>query len=405
MRKKTVFNNVVRTAGLAVFSVFALLIALAGAADALYPDVMTCFGGSLPNSFPAFSVDVTELKDNGAMRCGSARISFLGAIPLKDVKIRYFDSGVLLPGGMAFGVKLYTGGLIVTRTESFVSGGVNADPASDAGIRCGDIIVKVEGAEVTKTRQFSKMIEQSGGTSVKVGIVRDKEMLEVTLTPAYCDSQRRYKAGLWVKDSAAGIGTVTFVDPETLQFAGLGHGICEQSTGELLPITSGEVWAVSVDGVVKGESGDPGELKGSFLSEQIGVIDENTAQGVFGTLKGIPEGAGEPVEAATESEIVPGDALILCTVDGGGVKSYGAKIERIVDRAAKTKNFIIKITDPELLAVTGGIVQGMSGSPVLQNGKLVGAVTHVLVNDPTRGYGIFIGNMLEEIGASDGLAA
>ena len=405
MRKKSIFNNIAGAAGLAVFSLSALLLILSWTADALYPDVITCFGDRQPDSFPVLSLDVSDVTRDGAVRSASARVSFLGAIPIKDVRVRYFEENLLLPGGMAFGVKLFTGGLIVTRTESFVSGGVNADPAADAGIKSGDLIVKVEGAQVTKARQFSKLIEQCGGGPVKLEVVRGGESRELTLTPVYCDAQRRYKAGLWVKDSAAGIGTVTFIDPATLGFAGLGHGICDQSTGELLPITSGEVWEVGIDGVVKGESGDPGELKGSFLSKQLGVITQNTAQGVFGTLRLIPDGAGEPVEAASESEIVPGQARILCSVDNGGVRSYDAQIERIVDRAAKTKNFIIRITDPDLLSVTGGIVQGMSGSPVLQNGKLVGAITHVLVNDPTRGYGIFIGNMLENLGASGDKAA
>jgi stage IV sporulation protein B len=198
---------------------------------------------------------------------------------------------------------------------------------------------------------------------------------------------------MWLKDTAAGIGTVTYIVPEDNSFAGLGHGICEADSKELLPFNSGEVFVSHITGVKRGKNGEPGELRGYFEKEPAGTLTANTQSGVYGKLDKCEK--GKTVQIALKDKVKTGNVKILCTVDDSGVCEYDAKIIKILSYSTKEKNFIVKITDEELIRKTGGIVQGMSGSPILQDGKLIGAVTHVLVNDASRGYGIFIENMLE----------
>ncbi|MCQ2386251.1 MAG: hypothetical protein MJ078_06220 [Clostridia bacterium] len=197
---------------------------------------------------------------------------------------------------------------------------------------------------------------------------------------------------MWVRETATGIGTVTFISPETGAFGALGHGVCDSETGSLVPMSRGTVTEVELSEIVKGEKGTPGELRGYLTERKIGSVLTNTDCGVFGVFTKVP-GSGTPIPVGSSGEVKTGKASVLCASDGGEVKEYGIDITEI-RRQGQTKSFTIKVTDPELLAKTGGIVQGMSGSPILQNGKLVGAVTHVLVNDPTSGYGIFIESML-----------
>jgi stage IV sporulation protein B len=217
---------------------------------------------------------------------------------------------------------------------------------------------------------------------------------KIKFKPKYSESDKKYTIGLWLKDSGAGIGTITYVMPDG-SFGGLGHGICESETGELTPIASGSVLDVTINGLTKGQRGIPGELKGYFNSSKIGALYKNTEVGVFGVLAEIPQAITTKSYAlGLKNDLKEGKATIICTLDDNERKEYSIEIFNINRNAQGNKCFSIKITDPDLLAKTGGIVQGMSGSPIIQNGKLVGAVTHVLVNDPTSGYGIFIENMI-----------
>lgn len=297
---------------------------------------------------------------------------------------------MLCPGGMPFGVKIMTDGLLVVG----FSGGENGDggPAYDAGLRKKDIILKINDKDAVSSEIFLNEIENSGGAPVTVVFRRGDEEKTVTVTPKL-SSENKYKLGMWLRDSTAGIGTVTFFNEMSGAFGGLGHGICDGETGELLPLRRGTVTDVTINGITKGQSGTPGELSGYFVSEKRGTLIGNTESGVYGAFTIPPEGDGTKVEADS-SEIREGDATILCTLDDNCVKEYSVTISDI-SKNEKSKNFVVTVTDKALLAKTGGIVQGMSGSPVLQDGKLVGAVTHVLVSDPSRGYGIFIENMLE----------
>jgi stage IV sporulation protein B len=288
---------------------------------------------------------------------------------------------------------------MVVGLADLVSDGHTVNPAKAAGIRPGDVITSINGEPVGSNEDVARIVSGSAGGTLRLCITREtREEKELTLCPVLCDDGLGYKAGMWVRDSSAGIGTMTWLDPESGMFAGLGHAVCDIDTGDRMPLYSGEAVNVTITGVTRGESGRPGELRGTFSGGvPIGILTRNDITGVYGRLEGTKDFAQEAqLPIARREEIRTGKACIRATVDGGGVKEYEIVIERIDLREDHpTRNMVLRITDPKLLAVTGGIVQGMSGSPIIQSGKLVGAVTHVLVNDPTRGYGIFIENMLE----------
>lgn len=300
----------------------------------------------------------------------------------------------LVPGGMPFGVKFSTEGVLVVGFCDVDAEGGQVNPAYAAGLRTRDVITALGGKQVLDAAQFGRMIADAGATPLTVTYTRGGKSCQATLTPALSLSENRYKTGLWVRDSGAGIGTVTFIDPKTNEFGGLGHGICDTESGALVGMTRGVVNDVTISGVQKGISGKPGELKGYFGTAKTGTLLSNTDCGVFGIFAKAPATQNTPLPIAKASEVREGDAYILCTVDGNCPCKYSIRISDIDKTATGSKCFTVKITDPKLIEKTGGIVQGMSGSPIIQNGKLVGAVTHVLINDPTTGYGIFIENML-----------
>jgi len=298
------------------------------------------------------------------------------------------------PGGMPFGIKFACDGLVVVGfTEVVTEEGV-CMPAFDAGLRVNDIIFRVNGEKVYTSADFAGKIENCGD-SVEITYQRQGKECSTKLKPAYCAEEGKYKTGMWIRDTTAGIGTVTFIEPDTGSFAGLGHGICDQNTGELLPMRRGTVVDVTITGVSKGVSGRPGELKGFFAEKETGLLLHNRESGVYGILKEIPMDKipEKRVPIAEKNMVETGDAYIWCTLDGDKAEKFSICITSLENN--NDGKFEIMITDENLIEKTGGIVQGMSGSPILQNGRIVGAVTHVLINDPTRGYGIFIENMLE----------
>ena len=244
------------------------------------------------------------------------------------------------------------------------------------------------------------MLQELDGQEMELTVVRDEESREVTTRAAQCSADGEYKLGAWIRDSMAGIGTLTFVDPATGLFGTLGHGINDVDTAVLMKLQTGAITPACVASVVKGLEGQPGELRGAFSAEEdLGTLFANTQQGVFGYLNDPAVFAGDPIPVADRAEIRTGQATILSNISGTAVEEYTVEILKVYDDASDTRELMLRVTDPRLLEQTGGIVQGMSGSPILQNGKLVGAVTHVLVNDPTRGYGIFAETMLESAGS------
>ncbi len=301
-------------------------------------------------------------------------------------------------GGMPFGVKFYTGTLVVSGISEVDSADGSKLPAKDAGIKENDIILKINGKDIGTAEAVAKAVEDSEGKPLSFTCRRGDEEFEVSITPVLSESTNKYRIGIWMKDSTAGIGTVTYVIEDTGGFGGLGHGICS-SNGDLLKIERGIVTDISISGINKGAPGAPGELHGFFSSGKTGTVTNNTECGVFGVFSDISnlKETGTLIDIGTKDKIHDGDAIIHCTLDDNTIEEYTAQIIIPENNDTQTKNFTIKITDPKLIEKTGGIVQGMSGSPIIQDGLLVGAVTHVLVSDSTEGYGIYIENMLEEM--------
>ena len=325
---------------------------------------------------------------------GSPSTSFSRAVGAKSRNIDY-ASLKLYPGGIPFGVKFMTEGVTVTELTEVKTENGNVSPAKLAGLRQNDIILKINGETVVDAAHLSSVAENGGGAPIKLLYSRDSKQSSTTLTPAYCKEEGKYKTGMYVRDSGAGIGTVTYIVPQTLSFGGLGHGICDSQSGKLVSMQRGSVVGVTISGVVKGLSGTPGEVRGYFSSGKTGTLLQNTDCGVFGAFASLPSGlSSEPICVGTRNEIQSGKAYILSTLDGTAPQKYEVEISNILLDSMTNKCFTVKVTDQTLIEKTGGIIQGMSGSPIIQNGKLVGAVTHVLINDPTTGYGIFIENML-----------
>ena len=296
----------------------------------------------------------------------------------------------LVPVGETIGVKLFADGVLVIG----LSDGESA--AKKCGLKEGDIITALGGAEVDTIERLQSLLRECGG-SAALTVRRGSRTLALDAAPQR-DENGAYRLGAWVRDSMAGIGTMTFYDPQSGVFGALGHGVTDVDTGKLLPLDHGSVMDASVKAVKRGESAAPGELKGNFdLTRDCGTLYANTEQGLFGTLAR-EDAAGierRALPVARRDEVKTGPATILSTVSGSETREYDVEIEKICAPNGATRNFLLRVTDETLLAQTGGVVQGMSGSAVLQNGKIVGAVTHVLVDDPTKGYGIFIENMLD----------
>lgn len=298
----------------------------------------------------------------------------------------------VIPCGTPFGVKMLTDGVVVTDFGAVNGRLSQQSPAEAAGLRKGDVVKSVNGVEITDSISVAAAVQLDPECTIEV--LRDGKELSFSAQALISDIDGEYKLGMWTKDSAAGIGTMTYYDPETGTFAGLGHAVSEQSSGVKMPLLSGEITAVTITDIIKGSGGMPGELCGAFISSvELGKLTRNSEFGIFGTCENSPILA-DPVEIADRNEVRAGKAVIYSTTSGMMPEEYEIEIVSL-DRSSTSpvKNMTIRITDRRLLDKTGGIVQGMSGSPILQNGRLVGAVTHVLVSDPAMGYAVFAENM------------
>lgn len=380
-------------------SVQAALIAailLCGSADYLIDDTFSVRRGE---ALPASAVWNLTPADSSAPAAATANTRYhaalFGKIPLKSVGVRELTQTRLCPGGMPFGAKMFTEGLVVSSLTEVDGANGPCRPAYDAGIRERDILLKINGEPLFSAEKLAEQVAHGDGEPIEITVQRGGTKMTLTVRPVLSQSEKQYKTGMWIRDNTAGIGTVTFIDPASGEFAGLGHGICDTETGALLPLSRGIIVDVTISGVQKGESGVPGELKGYFTSGKRGSLIGNTDAGVYGVFTALPSNVTEDkaIPIALKEEIHDGKATLLCTLDESGIHEYEVMIRKIRN-SLDNKNLEVTVTDPALLEKTGGIVQGMSGSPLIQDGKLLGAVTHVLINDPTKGYGIFIENML-----------
>lgn len=303
----------------------------------------------------------------------------------------------VIPIGKAVGIKLFSDGVLVVGFSEIPTEAGQAQPAKDCGLQTGDVITHINSEEVDTIEQVQALLQDLEGERMSIRCMRGERQLQMTAQAAKCASDGSYKLGAWIRDSMAGIGTVTYYDPQTGAFGALGHGISDVDTAQLMPLQSGGIMGAQMVDVTKGERGAPGVLHGAFQTGMdIGVLGANTPSGVFGTLwdDGLAQGQ-QPVPVAHPSQVELGEAEILSNISGDNVEPYTVQITRLFSADDEdTRDLMLCVTDPRLLETTGGIVQGMSGSPILQNGRLVGAVTHVLLDDPTAGYGIFAENML-----------
>lgn len=326
----------------------------------------------------------------------SVTLMFMKFIPIKDVQVKKIDRPELSPCGKPFGIKMLMDGVMVIRTGAIPTVCGNISPAEKAGIKSGDIIKSINEYNVYSNSDIEKIVSDISDTPLNIYFLREGIENHTQITPVCSAEDGKYKLGIWVRDSSAGIGTITYCDKTSKTFGGLGHPVCDTDTGKIIPLSSGEVMEVSISGIKKGSPGNPGELLGFFNDIcSCGTLSINNKYGVFGNIdENFLKNPEMPM--ALKQEIKTGDAIIYSTILGNEPQAYDIEIEKIDYKSKNSaKNMIIHITDPELIEKTGGIVQGMSGSPIIQNDMLVGAITHVFVNDPTRGYAVFSENMYE----------
>ena len=364
-------------------------------------DIVSVSEGGKSN-IPEGAVDIdlskTVTMKMDAQSSYQMQVKLFGFLPVKQVGIRVIEDQELIPVGTPIGIYIETDGVLVVGTGEFQGeGGVSCSPGKNI-VKSGDYIRKVNGTDVEKKDEVIKMVEESGGNPVVLTVERNGETMEVAIQPEK-DESGSYKIGVWIRDNAQGVGTMTYIDSHG-NFGALGHGINDVDTSTLMHVDGGTLNETRIIDIKKGPVGNPGEMTGLIVysdSHILGTITKNSTQGIFGTCnsKALALGTRDALPIGLKQEIQRGAAQILCTVDGT-TKYYDIEVTDIhLDHDNVNRGIELKVTDPDLLELTGGIVQGMSGSPIIQNGKIIGAVTHVLVQDSTRGYGIFIENMLE----------
>lgn len=328
-------------------------------------------------------------------------LNLFGTIPVKEVNVNVIPKTMVVPLGNAIGMKLYTKGvLVVGMSQIETDKNEKKKPYENSGIEQGDTILEINNNIVGNTEELIKEVENSKGNTINIKYLRDDKTMQTDITPV--KSKNTYKIGLWVRDAAAGVGTLTFYEPSTNLFMALGHGISDIDTEEIVNIANGELVTANIVSITKGRKGYPGEIRGTIdEGKTIGTIYKNTNFGVYGMVKNknyLETDLTQEMEVAPRNEIKEGKAQIICQLENSAKKKYDIEIEKVyINNNQNNKSMLIKITDKELLEKTGGIIQGMSGAPIIQEGKFVGAVTNVLVDDPTQGYGVFADIMIKEM--------
>lgn len=381
--------------------IFLLLIICAAASLVFYgqkkiPDEIVLTDTSKIESGHIFTFhkknDGTFSKNSGDSY--SVKVSLLNIIPVKTSKVYISKRHYVIPGGDIFGLKIYSDGVIIVGISNVETSTGQECPAEKSGIKKGDIILEINGRKVKTSDEVSRLFQNCDGSEMTVKLLRGDTEFTTLFSPVLSNTDGKYKAGLWIRDSAAGIGTLTYIDPSTGLYGSLGHAVCDTDTDEIIPIVNGEAVSAVVTGCYKGTKGKAGELCGVFGPKHFGSVLINSNSGAYGEADNV-KFPYELVPVASKSEVKTGDAQIISTISGNDKKYYSIEITKINEKDENGKNMCIHVTDSELIEKTGGIVQGMSGSPIIQNGMLVGAVTHVFVNDARKGYAIFADSMLE----------
>ncbi|WP_109207386.1 SpoIVB peptidase [Moorella sp. Hama-1] len=366
---------------------------------------------TLPWDLPPGLARQVEVRVDSGDRTSAATSSFpqwlqlqlklFGFIPLKNITIQLVQPVHVSPGGQAIGVFLKTEGVQVVGQAAVIDEqGNKIYLARQAGLETGDTILAIDGQKVTSDQEVANLINAAGQANrpARLTVKRDGRLLNINIRPRYCQETGRFRIGVYVRDSTAGVGTLTFFEQNKGVFGALGHVVTSSDGQTAMDISGGKIVAAAIQGIHQGHRGQPGEKLGVFLDngQFTGTIQKNTTVGIFGTITGRP-GGSQQVPVALADSVHPGPAEILTVIEGEKVESFQVEIERVMPhQRASGKGLVLRITDPRLLAITGGIIQGMSGSPILQDGQLVGAVTHVFINDPTRGYGVLAEWMLQE---------
>lgn len=368
------------------------------------PDSIILFQGEKYNLKTVLGLNIDTLQasanlEDGIQTIGKLdyKLNLFGNIPLKNISVNVIPKTSVVPLGNAVGLKLYTSGVLVVGMSE-IDG---KRPYENSGIEEGDMIVNIGEKAITCTADLVETVNHSKGKQLEIEYVREGERKQTNITPIET-AENEYKLGLWVRDAAAGVGTVSFYDPQTKSFAALGHGILDIDTNQLLDIAKGDFVTTKIMAITKGTKGNPGKLQGSIENQtNIGQIYKNTEFGIYGKLKTTSTlniNIADALEVATREEIQTGPAKIICTLANNQKKEYQVEIQKIYkNNNENNKSMLIKVTDKELIEKTGGIIQGMSGSPIIQNGKIVGALTHVLVNNPEMGYGVFADLMIKQM--------
>jgi stage IV sporulation protein B len=326
-----------------------------------------------------------------------------GIFPIRSGEIEVMSPVKLIPGGQSIGVSLQTKGVLVVGQAAIEDkDGHKVYPAKEAGIEVGDILLKIDNKEVRTDQDVSNAIHSAGQQKGQADVTfkHQGQILAKEIKPVFCLETGRFRIGLFVRDEAAGVGTLSYIDPTTKQYGALGHVITDADTNQKIEVYNGKIMASTIYSIQKGKRGHPGEKIGSFVTNSpfAGTIEKNTLTGIFGKINGqiVNPFYKEAIPVGWESEVKLGPAKIYTVIQGEKVEEFDVSIDRVMHNRTDSKNMIIRVTDPRLLEATGGIIQGMSGSPIIQNGKIIGAITHVFVNDSQRGYGVFIQNMLNE---------
>ena len=341
----------------------------------------------------------TSLNNSIIEKTGTMNLSLnlFNIFSVKDVTVNVIPETTVIPLGKAIGMKLYTEGVLVVGMSEIEG----QKPYEGSGIEAGDTIIEINNVAINSTDELIECVNASNGKSLEIKYICDEGEKITSIEPAM-DSDNEYKLGLWVRDAAAGVGTLTFYEPSTGNFAALGHGINDVDTYNLIQIANGELVTTNIIDIVKGEDGLPGEISGTIEnSATIGNIYKNTALGIYGNITDVSRlnlNKSTEIPVANRSEITTGKAEIMCELENGKIQNYEIEIQKIfIDNNENNKSMLIKVTDEELIEKTGGIIQGMSGAPIIQNGKFIGAVTHVLVNDSKTGYAIFADLMIKQM--------